>query len=823
MADIDVPVTLSAPLEVNVELASPVSAPVELGGDIVVDVEVTAVGPAGPQGPQGPQGLQGPAGADGAQGPTGPAGADGTDGAAATISVGTVSTGAAGSSATVTNAGTTSAAVLNFSIPRGDTGATGPKGDTGDQGPQGLPGADGTDGVGVPVGGTSGQVLAKASATDYDTHWVDQTGGGGGAVDSVNGQTGVVVLDTDDVSDTGATNKYVTAAEKTKLSNLSGTNTGDQDLSGLVPKTTTVNTKALSSNVTLTQDDVGDGTTYKRYSSTEKTKLAGIATGATANSTDATLLARANHTGTQSADTITDGTTNKAYTATEKTKLAGIATGADVTNATSVDAAGAVMNSDTSTAAMNFVVDEDNMTSNSATKVPTQQSVKAYVDSTVSSGGSSGLLAGAYTSGVLYIAHRGGTNVYPEHTMEAYRSVVAAGAKAIEQDCYLLLDGALGIMHDSTLTRTTTASGNTADTSSAFWPTLVVDVGASLGGVYTSKTYGAPMFDQVVREFGNKVLLVPEAKNTGAGQAIVNTLLRYKVAKDAALVQSFDMAELTAAVAAGYPAMMVGSGLTPSTLVAAGIQYAGVPNTSSSSYISSLTAAGLKVIVYTIDHHYERDTFVSYGAEGFFSNDPIYLSGVGYRLTSDPFGLQTWYHGMLVGNDSRGAFVAPNSWGLTTIGATNVNASTLMGWACPIGGDKNNDSYTISFNVNFSAIPSTRWCSIFVGANSDLEFIDGSQGNGYHCLFRQSGTLDIYRVTNGVATSIGSVAGTAITTGTNYGLKVTVSPTQIKWERTGSGAVSVTANDTTYRGGYFHLAKHYQVTCTYSSVVVVDT
>ncbi len=45
-----------------------------------------------------------------------------------------------------------------------------------------------------------------------------------------------------------------------------------------------------------------------------------------------------------------------------------------------VDAAGAVMNTDTSTATMSFVVDEDNMASNSATKVPTQQSVKAYVD-----------------------------------------------------------------------------------------------------------------------------------------------------------------------------------------------------------------------------------------------------------------------------------------------------------------------------------------------------------------------------------------------------------------------------------------------------------
>ena len=58
--------------------------------------------------------------------------------------------------------------------------------------------------------------------------------------------------------------------------------------------------------------------------------------------------------------------------------------GSDATvTASNVDAAGAVMNSDSTTAAMSFVVDEDNMSSDSATKVPTQQSVKAYVDTEV--------------------------------------------------------------------------------------------------------------------------------------------------------------------------------------------------------------------------------------------------------------------------------------------------------------------------------------------------------------------------------------------------------------------------------------------------------
>ena len=50
-------------------------------------------------------------------------------------------------------------------------------------------------------------------------------------VQSVAGRTGTVTLDADDISDASTTNKFVTAADVTNLGNLSGTNTGDQDLS----------------------------------------------------------------------------------------------------------------------------------------------------------------------------------------------------------------------------------------------------------------------------------------------------------------------------------------------------------------------------------------------------------------------------------------------------------------------------------------------------------------------------------------------------------------------------------------------------------------
>lgn len=83
-------------------------------------------------------------------------------------------------------------------------------------------------------------------------------------------------------------------------------------------------------------------------------------------------------------DNITEGSTNLFFTSDDNDKLDGIEASADVTDAENVALAGAVMESDTTTADMDFVVDEDDMASDSATKIPTQQSVKAYVDAEVS-------------------------------------------------------------------------------------------------------------------------------------------------------------------------------------------------------------------------------------------------------------------------------------------------------------------------------------------------------------------------------------------------------------------------------------------------------
>ena len=83
------------------------------------------VGPQGDTGATGPDGPTGPTGDTGPQGAVGPQGAQGISGDAATVTVGTVTTGTPGTQVVVNNSGTSSAAILDFTIPQGAAGANG--------------------------------------------------------------------------------------------------------------------------------------------------------------------------------------------------------------------------------------------------------------------------------------------------------------------------------------------------------------------------------------------------------------------------------------------------------------------------------------------------------------------------------------------------------------------------------------------------------------------------------------------------------------------------------------------------------------------------
>jgi len=63
----------------------------------------------------------------------------------------------------------------------------------------------------------------------------------------------------------------------------------------------------------------------------------------------------------------------------------------------------------------------------------------------------------------LLAAHRGGSLLWPENSLLAFRNAVALGADFIEFDVHLSRDGEVMVIHDSTLDRTTTGSGPVKD------------------------------------------------------------------------------------------------------------------------------------------------------------------------------------------------------------------------------------------------------------------------------------------------------------------------------------------------------------------------
>jgi len=229
----------------------------------------------------------------------------------------------------------------------------------------------------------------------------------------------------------------MTAADKSKLNGIAA---GAQvNVGTTISESSTTNTTVL-----VTSSTGGDATlnsaSTSRAGLMSKTKFDEVV----ANNAKVSNVSTSLSTGTVTSTTYginSDGSNNDVIiaaattsasgvmTGADKSKLNGIEAGADVTDATNVNAAGAVMNSDTSTAPMSFVIDEDNMASNSATKVPTQQSVKAYVDGNIAANDAMVFKGTIGTGGTLTLAAFNSLAVYDAGW--AYKVITAGTYKGV--------------------------------------------------------------------------------------------------------------------------------------------------------------------------------------------------------------------------------------------------------------------------------------------------------------------------------------------------------------------------------------------------------
>lgn len=167
------------------------------------------------------------------KGDTGPAGQDsvvpgpaGSDGAAATVAVGTVTTGAAGTDAEVVNTGTSSAAVLDFTIPRGEQGI---QGETGDAGAAGADGKTVLNGSGAPDSGlgVNGDFYIDTVANAIYGPKTAGAWGSGTSLIGPQGETGAAGADGADAVWGGITG---TLGDQTDLQTALGLKANDADL-----------------------------------------------------------------------------------------------------------------------------------------------------------------------------------------------------------------------------------------------------------------------------------------------------------------------------------------------------------------------------------------------------------------------------------------------------------------------------------------------------------------------------------------------------------------------------------------------------------------
>lgn len=167
-----------------------------------------------------------------------------------------------------------------------------------------------------------------------------------GDVASVNGQTGTVTLDADDIDDTATTNKFATSTQLGKIDNITITQAVDLDTlennvatnnAKVSNVTTNLSTTATGNSLTVNSSDgtnasIPAATTsaWGAMTDEDKSKLDGIEASADVTDSANVTTALGSISVTAHSDVSSVGS-GAIITSAERTKLSGIATGADVT------------------------------------------------------------------------------------------------------------------------------------------------------------------------------------------------------------------------------------------------------------------------------------------------------------------------------------------------------------------------------------------------------------------------------------------------------------------------------------------------------------
>ncbi|MBU7600206.1 glycerophosphodiester phosphodiesterase [Streptomyces sp. P38-E01] len=194
---------------------------------------------------------------------------------------------------------------------------------------------------------------------------------------------------------------------------------------------------------------------------------------------------------------------------------------------------------------------------------------------------------------LLTVGHRGVMGVEPENTLRSFRHADRLGLDAIELDLHLSKDGALVVMHDTTVDRTTDGTGAIGDL------TL-----AELRGLDAGSGEQVPVFEEVVDTVRSP--LQAEIKDVAAARVLAEVIARREL-HDRVTVISFHAAALreTRALLPEIPLVLVTGRSTPTAAARAVELGAHMVSCDlrhlTPDVVRECREAGLKVISWTVN------------------------------------------------------------------------------------------------------------------------------------------------------------------------------------------------------------------------------
>lgn len=425
------------------------------------------------------------------------------------------------------------------------------------------------------------------------------------------------------------------------------------------------------------------------------------------------------------------------------------------------------------------------------------------------------------------IAHRGaGAMLAPDGQLSSYLLGVQWGTGIVDGgDWCTTADGGCVDCHDSTLDRTTTATGNVSAATAAQLARVTVDASSWFGGgaVDTVGLLTPEVFFTAMRGLA---VVCPQPNDLAAAHRVATVIERLGMQK-MVLPNSFTTAWLSPFRDIGCPYLfrnlLSGEHATfdeamAETFRAAGVTHVGVDraNANAVAAATAVIANGFKLVVGTISCRAHKKPFAGLNVAGWVSDDPLWTNAdpSKYKLAAAPFAKgAAYYHGdhdsslsTSPGAGKRGTY----DDGLILQASSTSPNFKLQGWLGPYPSESNDYTLPVDIDLITQVDDKTRWPSVVVCCPDDLPYTDtGSTSNGYQIWVNPStaaaggapGQISIRKKVAGAG--VGPTATGALSAewmqGQRLHLDVRVTPTSIIVTASGAATGTATLVDSTWR------------------------